>query len=78
MTRKEVIEGYLMNSQEVLAEMLYDTIEKYENKVCATCKWRTMYEDRDIYICEMLVSEDIDRGDEISLNFGCNKWEEKK
>ena len=38
MTRETVIQGYLMNSPKVVAEMLYDTIEKYENKSCQNCK----------------------------------------
>ena len=31
MTKETIIECYMMNSKEVLAEMLYKTIEKYEN-----------------------------------------------
>lgn len=38
MTKEQVIQGYLMNSHRVVAEMLYDTIERYENRSCATCK----------------------------------------
>lgn len=37
MTKEQVIHGYLMNSPKVVAEMLYDTIEKYENKKCENC-----------------------------------------
>lgn len=33
MNKESVITGYLMNSPQVVAEMLYDTIEKYEEKL---------------------------------------------
>ena len=33
MTRDQIIEIYMFNSQKVLAEMLYDTITKYEKKI---------------------------------------------
>lgn len=33
MTRDQTIEIYMFNSQKVLAEMLYDTITRYENKI---------------------------------------------
>jgi hypothetical protein len=33
MTREAVIEGYLINSPKVLAEMLYDTITRYEARI---------------------------------------------
>ena len=33
MTRDQTIEMYMFNSQKVLAEMLYDTITRYENKI---------------------------------------------
>ena len=32
-SREDVIEGYLMNSPKVVAEMLYDTIERYEKEL---------------------------------------------
>ena len=38
MTKEQAIQGYLMNSPKVVAEMLYDTIEKYENRSCDNCK----------------------------------------
>ena len=38
MTKEQVIQGYFMNSPKVVAEMLYDTIEKYENRSCDNCK----------------------------------------
>lgn len=31
MSRKDVIAGYMMNEKHVIAEMLYDTITRYEN-----------------------------------------------
>lgn len=33
MTREQVIETYLMNSPRVVAEMLYDTIARYEEQI---------------------------------------------
>ena len=36
MTKEQVIQGYLMNSPKVVAEMLYETIERYENRSCET------------------------------------------
>lgn len=32
MTKEQVVQGYLMNSPKVVAEMLYETIERYENR----------------------------------------------
>lgn len=33
MNKESVVTGYLMNSPQVVAGMLYDTIEKYEEKL---------------------------------------------
>ena len=33
MTKEQVIQGYLRNSPKVIAEMLYETIERYEAKI---------------------------------------------
>lgn len=33
MTKEQVVQGYLMNSPKVVAEMLYETIERYEIKI---------------------------------------------
>ena len=33
MTKEQVVQGYLMNSPKVVAEMLYETIERYEAKI---------------------------------------------
>ena len=40
MNREDVVTGYLMNKPRVVAEMLYDTIAKYENKLgtCEECE----------------------------------------
>ena len=38
MTKEQVVQGYLMNSPKVVAEMLYATIERYENRSCEGCK----------------------------------------
>ena len=34
MTKEQTVQGYLMNSPKVVAEMLYDTIEEYEKSIC--------------------------------------------
>ena len=33
MTKEQVVQGYLMNSPKVVAEMLDETIERYELKI---------------------------------------------
>ena len=33
MTKEQIIETYLMNKPQVVAEMLYETIERYEKKI---------------------------------------------
>ena len=33
MNKEQIIQVYLMNSPRVVAEMLYDTIERYEHKL---------------------------------------------
>ena len=33
MTKEQVMETYLMNKPQVVAEMLYETIERYEKKI---------------------------------------------
>ena len=43
MTREDIIEAYMINDKHVIAEMLYDTITKYEEKLksksCEGCKY---------------------------------------
>lgn len=39
MDRKTVLECYMMNDKHVIAEMLYDTITKYESQKCSRCKY---------------------------------------
>ncbi len=39
MTRETILETYMMNDKKVIAEMLYDTITKYENRKCDSCKF---------------------------------------
>ena len=33
MAKEQIVQGYLMNSPKVVAEMLYETIERYEVKI---------------------------------------------
>ncbi len=39
LTKEQVVQGYLLNSPKVVAEMLYETIERYENRKCDNCKY---------------------------------------
>ena len=72
LSKSQVMEYYLMNSKEVLAEMLYDTITKYESRLCDNCGWL----DKDL-ICvnesSACYSEYSGRYD----NFGCSEFREK-
>ena len=74
MTKEQAIQGYLMNSPKVVAEMLYDTIEKYENRSCDNCKyWFYKTLETNIETCNFgLISHDYQ-----SDSFCCNKWEAK-
>ena len=80
MTKEQVIQGYLMNSPKVVAEMLYDTIEKYENRSCNSCKYSydifesfKKEEDKNQdFICTLLKVDKVFKKD-----FYCNKWESK-
>ena len=69
MTKEQVIQGYLMNSSKVVAEMLYDTIEKYENRSCANCRYN---KEQSNY---MIFCEATWHG--FSKDFCCNKWESR-
>jgi len=76
MTKEQVIQGYLMNSPKVVAEMLYDTIEKYENRSCKGCKFK--------YVVDSMTTEcqhndsPIDYVDlDCFPTFSCNVWESK-
>lgn len=65
MTKEQVIQGYLMNSPKVVAEMLYDTIEKYENRSCDSCKTNN--------VCNIYKII----GSNVGLLVSCKKWESK-
>ncbi len=82
MTKEQVIETYLINSPKVVAEMLYETIERYENRGCESCKYYCPQEydrkeeilDQWIY-CKQIYAETVDLVN--FKNFSCNKWEVK-
>ena len=78
MTKEQVIQGYLMNSHKVVAEMLYDTIEKYENRSCDSCKYKSSNYDKSITWC---INEKVNKSNLHDLiiedDFYCNKWESK-
>ena len=76
MTKEQVIQGYLMNSPKVVAEMLYDTIEEYENRSCENCKFK--------YVVDSMCTEcrcnesPIDYIDfDCFSSFSCSEWEPK-
>ena len=82
MTKEQVIHCYLMNSPKVVAEMLYETIERYENRSCESCKYYCPQEyniteevlDQWIH-CKQIYAETVDLVN--FKNFSCNKWESK-
>ena len=81
MTRDNIIEGYMMNSQKVLAEMLYDTIERYENRTCEKCVYLNKDTKVTTYWCSNVNSSVEWINGENTENkayktFGCNKWKE--
>ena len=65
MTKEQVVQGYLMNSPKVVAEMLYETIERYESMCCDTCKSGN--------VCNIYKIV----GSNVGLLVSCNKWESK-
>ena len=78
MTKEQVIQCYLMNSPKVVAEMLYDTIEKYENRSCDNCNFSNI----DTYFtdygkCEKGYGFLFNGRVEVIKDFCCNKWEAK-
>ncbi len=77
MTRETVIEVYLMNSPKVVAEMLYDTIERYENRTCASCKHFELdrFEDNR-GTCRN--KNTPTRNFMVDCDYGCNKYEPKE
>ena len=69
MTREQIIKTYMINSKKVIAEMLHDTIEKYEGRTCENCKHYT----KKILFCSEMVSQQ----GYTYPDFGCNKFEGK-
>ena len=70
MTKEQIVQGYLMNSPKVVAEMLYETIERYENRSCESCRYFHQN-----YLCLDLGCGDI-KPKEIGLKY-CGNWESK-
>ena len=54
-----------MNSPKVVAEVLYETIERYENRSCENCKTNNVCN-----IYKIL-------GSNVGLLVSCKKWESK-
>ena len=78
MTKEQVIQGYLMNSPKVVAEMLYDTIEKYENRSCDNCK-HNKEQDNFMIFCDAVACQDGSKmmWHSFTKDFCCNKWKSK-
>ncbi len=78
MTKEQVIQGYLMNSPKVVAEMLYETIERYENRSCESCKFNKE-QDNFMIFCDAVVCKDGSKmmWHSFTERFCCNKWESK-
>ena len=82
MTKEQIVQVYLMNSPKVVAEMLYETIERYENRRCESCKYYCPQEyniteevlDQWIH-CKQIYAETV--GLVNFKNFSCNTWESK-
>ena len=82
-SRDKMIKCYMINDKKVIAEMLYDTIARYENKietfesrVCKNCKH---FKPREIEYGETFISSACLELEipSISEDFGCNKFEPK-
>ena len=87
MTREHIIEAYMINDKHVIAEMLYDTITKYEEKLksksCEGCKYYFKDEfastcsNESIAIVNAYGSTEPDVYLKVSADFSCNKFEPK-
>ena len=57
MTREDIIEAYMINDKHVIAEMLYDTITKYEEKLkpksCEGCKYYVSINKSSTMVCSL-------------------------
>lgn len=65
MKKETAVECYMFHTKENIAEMLYETISRYESKKCESCKW-TVHKQG----CSLLNIVCPD-------NFGCTMWEMK-
>ena len=81
MTKEQIVQGYLMNSPKVVAEMLYETIERYEGRSCATCRyWNDTCFNVSVNTTGFCMYYGISNGDfeeDMKRNFSCNKWKSK-
>jgi hypothetical protein len=79
LSKEQVIECYMMNSQKVLAELLYDTITRYESRTCSNCKHWEKRSDRSYDTRSICNNEHINTFNHtFGGDFGCNKFEEKE
>ena len=70
MTKEQVVQVYLMNSPKVVAEMLYETIERYESRSCESCTYCRQF--AELGLCDKL------RGyTNMHLIKYCGNWESK-
>ena len=72
MTRDEIIETYMINSKKVIAEMLHDTINRYELRICENCKHLHKSECMEIHDWDCY--NDAPSNWSPPKDFGCNKF----
>lgn len=72
MTKKDVVKYCLMSSPKVVAEILYDVIQKYESRTCKNCKY---FSNDGFGTCNVLSDSDFKYTP--PDNFGCNQYKRK-
>ena len=83
-TREEAIETYMMNSHRVVAEMLYDTIDRYESRICWNCRFNVIdyiIDAQGFRECKnknsLLYGANLSGINDAYIDFGCNQFERK-
>jgi len=58
-SKDSVVEAYMINDKRVIAEMLYDTITRYEERNCTNCEWylNDVCVNREARLCADFVSD---------------------
>jgi hypothetical protein len=74
MTREHVIEAYMINSKECIAGMLYDTITRYETKICKNCVYCNTRGDS---FGKCTLGSSPTTNQTVSYYYGCNRFKAK-